>query len=100
MPYVSARLGARSLVAAAAIACCALLPGRALASVTLSNWDSAQQRQVIKAGLMSNLGRSFQGGSTLSASQANSALQAVTSSERLRRSSSPVASLSAAIDLV
>ena len=77
MPYVSARLGARSLVAAAAIACCALLPGQALASVTLSNWDSAQQRQVVKAGLMSNLGHSFQGGSALSASQANAAMSAL-----------------------
>jgi cell wall-associated NlpC family hydrolase len=94
MPYVSARLGARSLVAAAAIACCAVLPGRALASVTLSNWDSAQQRQVVKAGLMSNLGRSFQGGSALSASQANAAMSAL----RLRlarqtgQSQAPVAS--------
>src|SRR5215475_10382295 len=77
MQYLSARLGARSLVAAAAIACCALLPGRALASVTFSNWDSAQQRQVVKAGLMSNLGRSFQGGSALSASQANAAMSAL-----------------------
>jgi cell wall-associated NlpC family hydrolase len=77
MQYLSARLGARSLVAAAAIACCALLPGRALASVTLSNWDSAQQRQVVKAGLMSNLGRSFQGGSALSAAQANAAMSAL-----------------------
>ena len=77
MQYLSARLGARSLVAAAAIACCALAPGRALASVTLSNWDSAQQRQVVKAGLMSNLGRSFQGGSALSAAQANAAMSAL-----------------------
>jgi cell wall-associated NlpC family hydrolase len=77
MQYLSARLGARSLVAAAAIACCALLPGRALASVTLSNWDSAQQRQVVKAGLMSNVGRSFQGGSALSAAQANAAMSAL-----------------------
>lgn len=77
MQYLSARLGARSLVAAAAIACCVLAPGRALASVTLSNWDSAQQRQVVKAGLMSNLGRSFQGGSALSAAQANAAMSAL-----------------------
>ncbi|MGZ4197151.1 MAG: C40 family peptidase [Solirubrobacteraceae bacterium] len=77
MPYLSARLGARLLVAAAAIACCALAPGRAHASVTLSNWDSSQQHQVVKARLMSNLGRSFQGGSALSASQANAAMSAL-----------------------
>src|SRR5689334_12142085 len=83
MQYLSARRGARSLVAVAAIACCALLPGRAVASVTLSTWDSAQQRQVVKAGLMSNLGRSFQGASALSAFQANSAMAAL--SQRLAR---------------
>jgi cell wall-associated NlpC family hydrolase len=83
MPYLSARLRARPLIAAAAIACCALLPGRAAASVTLSNWDAAQQRQVLGAGLMSNIGRSFQGGSTLTAAQANSAMSAL--SARLAR---------------
>lgn len=83
MPYLSARLRARPLIALAAIACCALLPGRAAASVTLSNWDAAQQRQVLGAGLMSNIGRSFQGGSTLTAAQANSAMSAL--SARLGR---------------
>jgi cell wall-associated NlpC family hydrolase len=95
MPYVSARLGACSLVAAAAIACCALAPGRAFASVTLSNWDSAQQRQVVKAGLMSNVGRSFQGGSALSASQANSAMSAL-SLRLTRQTGQPEAGVAAA----
>jgi cell wall-associated NlpC family hydrolase len=83
MPYVSARLGARSIVAAAAVACFVLLPGRAAASVTLSNWDATQQRQVLSAGLMTNVGRSFQGASALSASQANAAMSAL--STRLAR---------------
>ena len=44
---------------------------------TLSNWDSAQQRQVVKDGLMSAPGGSFQGAAPLTAAQANAALAAV-----------------------
>ena len=44
---------------------------------TLSNWDSVQQRQVVKDGLMSAPGGSFQGAAPLTAAQANAALAAV-----------------------
>ena len=83
MQVLSARLRALPILAAATVAGLGLLPGRAAASTTLSNWDASQQRQVLKAGLMTNVGRSFQGASTLTSSQANAAMSAL--SARLRR---------------
>jgi cell wall-associated NlpC family hydrolase len=47
------------------------------ATVTLGNWDSAQQTRVVSAHLMSNLGRSFRGAAALSARQANAAMSAL-----------------------
>lgn len=44
---------------------------------TLANWDSAQQRQVVRAGLMANLGRSFDGAARLTAVQANASMAAL-----------------------
>ena len=73
------RVRGRALATAAVIACSALAPSGASAAVTLSNWDAAQQRQVVRVGLMSNLGSSFQGASAISASQANAALAALAS---------------------
>jgi cell wall-associated NlpC family hydrolase len=56
----------------------ALLPATAGARVTLSNWDAAQQRQVVRAGLMSDLhGRDFGGAERLRGAQADRALAAV-----------------------
>ncbi len=49
----------------------------AAGAVTLSNWDAAQQRQVVRAGLMRPVGRSFRGGSALTVAQANAAMTAV-----------------------
>jgi cell wall-associated NlpC family hydrolase len=56
---------------------CLGIAGSAQAAVTLSNWDAAQQRQVLGAGLMGRLGGSFHGASPLSAAQANGALAAL-----------------------
>jgi cell wall-associated NlpC family hydrolase len=54
-----------------------LVPAGARASVTLANWDMLEQRQVMAAHVMAPLGRTFQGGAQLSASQANAALSAL-----------------------
>jgi cell wall-associated NlpC family hydrolase len=56
----------------------AILPGAANAQVTLGNWDSAQQRQVVHAGLMGNLhGHDFGGAARLPGAQADRALAAL-----------------------
>ncbi len=58
----------------------AILPAAASAQVTLANWDAAQQRQVVHAGLMSNLRRSdFGGAERLPGAQADRALAALAS---------------------
>jgi cell wall-associated NlpC family hydrolase len=59
------------------LVCCAAAPAGASAAVTLGNWDAAQQRQVVKDGLMSAPGGSFAGAAPLSAAQANAAMAAV-----------------------
>jgi cell wall-associated NlpC family hydrolase len=66
-----------ALVTTSLVACCALVPSTASAAVTLGNWDTGQQRQVVRAGLMSNVGRSFQGAGAITAAQANAALAAL-----------------------
>ena len=61
------------------IAAATLAPAAAGAQVTLANWDAAQQRQVVHAGLMSNLhGHDFGGGQRLQRAQADSAMAALT----------------------
>jgi cell wall-associated NlpC family hydrolase len=56
----------------------ATLPTAAQAQVTLGNWDAAQQRQVVRAGLMSNLrGNDFGGAARLPGAQADRALAAL-----------------------
>jgi cell wall-associated NlpC family hydrolase len=65
------------LATTALLACSLLLPARAAATVTLGNWDASQQRQALRAGVMFNLGGSFAGASSLSASQANAAMAAL-----------------------
>jgi cell wall-associated NlpC family hydrolase len=67
----------RALILSTLIGSCALAPTPASAAVTLSNWDAAQQRQVVKDGLMSAPSGSFQGAAPLSAAQANLAMFAV-----------------------
>jgi cell wall-associated NlpC family hydrolase len=67
----------RALILSALIGSCALAPTPASAAVTLGNWDAAQQRQVVKDGLMSAPGGSFQGAAPLTAAQANAAMSAV-----------------------
>lgn len=58
----------------------ALMPSAASAQVTLANWDTAQQRQVVHAGLMSNLhGHNFGGATRLPGAQADRALAALAS---------------------
>ena len=76
MRSISARRRALA-IAAAAVACWALIPASASATVTLSNWDAAQQRQVVRAGLIANVGRSFRGSAAVSAAQANASLGAL-----------------------
>jgi cell wall-associated NlpC family hydrolase len=68
--------GAQTLMAL--MACLALAPGQAAAAApTLGNWDSAQQRLVVKDGLMSAPAGGFQGAAPLTAAQANAAMAAV-----------------------
>jgi cell wall-associated NlpC family hydrolase len=56
----------------------ATLPTAAQAQITLGNWDAAQQRQVVRAGLMSNLrGNDFGGAARLPGAQADRALAAL-----------------------
>jgi cell wall-associated NlpC family hydrolase len=71
---MSGRLRARILVAAMLSLLCLIVPGRSSASATLANWDAVEQHQVLGAGLMGDLGGSFEGASQLSALQANAAL--------------------------
>jgi cell wall-associated NlpC family hydrolase len=63
-----------------ALAATLLAPATATAATpTLANWDQAQQRQVVRAGLLQNQGRSFNGAARLSAADANAAMAAVAS---------------------
>ncbi len=55
----------------------AVAPAPAVAAATLANWDAAQQRQVVKDGLMSAPGGSFQGAAPLTPAQASAAMAAV-----------------------
>ena len=58
----------------------AILPSAASAQVTLANWDAAQQRQVVHAGLMSDTrGSDFGGAERLPGAQADRALAALAS---------------------
>jgi cell wall-associated NlpC family hydrolase len=78
MPHVQLSHARTHLVSAAAIcALCALVPACSFAATTAANWDAAQQRQVVAAGLLSESGGSFAGGGHLSAAQANSAMVAL-----------------------
>jgi hypothetical protein len=64
--------------AIAAIAAIAAMPAAASAQVTLANWDAAQQREVVRAGLMSNVrGNDFDGSQRLPGDQANRAMAAL-----------------------
>jgi cell wall-associated NlpC family hydrolase len=66
------------VVAAGWAAIAAVLPAAAGAQVTLGNWDAAQQRQVVHAGLMSNLSATaFGGAERLPGAQADRALAAL-----------------------
>jgi cell wall-associated NlpC family hydrolase len=63
---------------ACAIAGTGLVPAAAIAKPGLGNWDNAAQRQVVRAGLMSNpVGRNFEGAARLTGAQANSAMSAL-----------------------
>jgi cell wall-associated NlpC family hydrolase len=74
-------------IAAGVVVCCALIPAAASAAITRSNWDASQQRQIVRAGLIANVGRSFQGSAALSAGQANAALHALAGRLGLRSTS-------------
>jgi cell wall-associated NlpC family hydrolase len=64
--------------AIAAIAALAAIPAAASAQVTLANWDTGQQRQVVHAGLMSNVrGNDFGGAQRLPSAQADRAMAAL-----------------------
>ena len=67
----------RALILPALIMSVALVPTEARAALTPGNWDSAQQREVVKDGLMAAPGGSFQGAAPLTAGQANAAMTAV-----------------------
>jgi len=66
-----------ALILCALIGTGALAPSPASAAVTLGNWDAAQQRQVVKDGLMGAPGGSFGGAAPLTAAQANASMAAV-----------------------
>ncbi len=81
-PFMHARsraLAIAVLVAAVPSACGEIAAARAAAHApaTAANWDSAQQRQVLAAGLMDESGGSFDGASHLSSAQANTAMSAL-----------------------
>jgi hypothetical protein len=77
MPAKCLRFWARALTIVAVLVSCAVASGRAAAAVTLANWDAAQQRQVVRAGLMSAPGNRFDGGVAITAVQANAAMAAL-----------------------
>jgi cell wall-associated NlpC family hydrolase len=56
---------------------CALAPAQGLAATTAANWDAAQQRQVVEAGLLGESAGSFAGAGRLSAPQADAAMVAL-----------------------
>ena len=63
---------------ACVIAGAGFAPASAAARPGLGNWDNEAQRQVVGAGLMSNLvGRNFEGAARLTGSQADSAMSAL-----------------------
>jgi cell wall-associated NlpC family hydrolase len=72
-----ARLRPRALASAFALLASVLAAAPASASTTLGNWDAAQQRAVSAAGLMRNVGGSFEGAGHLSASEANATMTAL-----------------------
>ncbi len=67
----------RAALVTVMLACFAHAATSAAAPVTAANWDLAQQHQVSAAGLMSNVGGSFAGGSPLSADEADVAMAAL-----------------------
>ncbi len=74
------RSSARRLLpaVAGALAAAALGAASAHAHVTMGNWDLSLQRQVVRAGLMTNLSNgSFGGSDRLTGAQANAALAAL-----------------------
>lgn len=75
VPRLTSRL---ACVLACVLAGACLVPAGASARPTLGNWDLAARRQVVRAGLMSNLAPSnFAGAERLSGGQANGALGAL-----------------------
>jgi cell wall-associated NlpC family hydrolase len=81
VPHVQLpRVRARALAFLAAVcapALCVLAPAQSLATTTGANWDAAQERQVVAAGLLGESGSSFAGAGRLSAAQANAAMVAL-----------------------
>jgi cell wall-associated NlpC family hydrolase len=68
---------ARSLIPAIALVGGTAALAAAGASLTLANWDAAQQRQVVLAGLMQDTHGSFDGAGHLSAAQADASMVAL-----------------------
>jgi cell wall-associated NlpC family hydrolase len=66
-----------SLALTVLLACGTLGCERAAAAVSAANWDSAQQRQVLANGLMSESAGSFSGAGQLSGAQANATMVAL-----------------------
>src|SRR5690349_1460486 len=93
MQVTFARPAASALAASVLLVLCLALPARASASTTLANWDQIEQRQVVSAHLMANVGRSFQGASSLTSAQANAAMSAL--GTRLSGSGAPTSARAA-----
>ena len=77
IPLTRARLLSIALALIALGAGGAPSGARAAAAVSAANWDAAQQREVLSAGLLEAGGGSFDGGGALTAAQANQAMAAL-----------------------
>ena len=77
IPLARARLLSIALALIALGAGGAPSGARAAAAVSAANWDAAQQREVLSAGLLEAGGGSFDGGGALTAAQANQAMAAL-----------------------
>ncbi len=76
-PTIAGRPAKLALACLVAIAVLLVSPARSLAKLTAANWDSSAQRQVVKAGLMSEASGGFNGAAALTAQADNQALAAL-----------------------
>ncbi len=71
------RYGVRGLSAAVVLALAAAAPARASVPITAANWDRSEESEIVRVGVMENLGNGFGGADSLTAKQANAAMAAL-----------------------